>query len=96
MSDRRRVRTLSDKRRLRNPGASEGISTLRDLNCIRDRPSFLMGAHDALRGDRAAGWLQGALGVRPLDLLRPQVPRCEGGRGRGRDSGSAEIPICLT
>ncbi|UVK35992.1 phosphoenolpyruvate mutase (plasmid) [Mesorhizobium sp. AR10] len=48
MSDPRRGRILSEKRHLRNPGASEGVSTLRDLICIRDRPSFLMEAHDAL------------------------------------------------
>ncbi|QND69602.1 phosphoenolpyruvate mutase (plasmid) [Mesorhizobium loti] len=51
MSDLLRLRKLSEKgRHLRNPGgnASEGISTLRDLICIRDRPSFLMEAHDAL------------------------------------------------
>lgn len=51
MSDPRRVPILSEKGRdLRHPGgnAREHISTLRDLVCIRDGPSFLLEARDGL------------------------------------------------
>ncbi|MDX8450240.1 phosphoenolpyruvate mutase [Mesorhizobium sp. VK3C] len=51
MSDLRRVRVSSEKRRHpRNPSSngSEGVLELRDIICIRDSPSFLMEAHDAL------------------------------------------------